>query len=63
MLAYQHIKIMTFSKQTSKNTIENTWNDIAAIKNAMNDNPASVHPDKMEQLTEYLVATIKEMGG
>jgi tRNA A37 threonylcarbamoyladenosine synthetase subunit TsaC/SUA5/YrdC len=54
---------MTLPKQTSKNIVENSWNDIAAIKNAMNDNPASVHPDKMEQLTEYLVATMKKMGG
>jgi hypothetical protein len=31
------------------------WNELVALKNAINYNPASVHPDKMEKFTELLV--------
>ncbi len=31
------------------------WDELVALKNAINWNPASVHPDKMEKFTELLV--------
>ena len=31
------------------------WNELIALKEAINYNPASVHPDKMELFTELLV--------
>lgn len=31
------------------------WNELVALKNAINQNPASVHPDKMELFTQLLV--------
>ena len=31
------------------------WNELVALKNAINYNPASVHPRKMELFTELLV--------
>ena len=31
------------------------WNELVALKEAINYNPASVHPDKMELFTELLV--------
>ena len=31
------------------------WNELVALKNAINYNPASVHPEKMELFTELLV--------
>lgn len=31
------------------------WNELVALKNAINYNPATVHPDKMELFTKLLV--------
>ena len=31
------------------------WDELVALKNAINYNPASVHPKKMELFTELLV--------
>jgi len=31
------------------------WNELVALKNAINQNPAAVHPDKMELFTQLLV--------
>jgi hypothetical protein len=31
------------------------WNELVALKEAINYSPASVHPDKMELFTELLV--------
>ena len=46
---------MTFSKTKSKNLTKEEWNELVALKNAINDNPASVHPEKMELFTQLLV--------
>jgi hypothetical protein len=35
------------------------WEEMAAIKRAINDYPASVHPDKMERFTELFVRTLE----
>lgn len=37
------------------NMTKEEWNELQALKNAINWNPASVHPDKMEKFTELLV--------
>ena len=34
--------------------------ELDAIRRAIKDNPASVHPDKMERFTELFVKSIKE---
>lgn len=34
---------------------DDEWNELVALKNAINYNPASVHPKKMELFTELLV--------
>jgi len=31
------------------------WKELVALKNLINQNPASVHPEKMELFTELLV--------
>jgi hypothetical protein len=38
-----------------QNLTQEEWNELVALKKAINDNPASVHPDKMELFTELLV--------
>lgn len=37
---------------------EDEWNELAALKSAININPASVHPNKMEKFTELFVKTL-----
>jgi galactokinase/mevalonate kinase-like predicted kinase len=34
---------------------DDEWNELVNLKNLINQNPASVHPDKMEQFTNLLV--------
>jgi len=36
------------------------WKEMVALKEAINYNPASVHPDKMELFTELLVRSWSE---
>jgi hypothetical protein len=36
------------------------WNELVALKEAINYNPASVHPKKMELFTELLVRSWSE---
>jgi len=52
---------MTFSSKDNKLT-DAEWQEMIALRNAINTNPATVHPEKMEQFTEYLVRSMKEMG-
>lgn len=35
------------------------WNELIALKNAIKDNPAAVHPEKMELFTELFVRSIE----
>ena len=37
--------------------------EMVALKQAINDGPQSVHPNKMEAFTEYLVRSLRERGG
>lgn len=53
---------MTYSKRGETLTKEE-YNEMIALKNAINDLPQSVSPDKMEQFAEYLVRSLKERGG
>lgn len=38
------------------------WDEMVAIKNAINDYPASVHPDKMEEFTRLFVQSLGGKG-
>lgn len=37
---------------------EQEWNELNALRNAINDNPAAVHPDKMELFTSLFVKSL-----
>lgn len=37
---------------------EQEWNELNALRNAINDNPASVHPEKMELFTSLFVKSL-----
>jgi hypothetical protein len=54
---------MTLSSSKRTKLTDDEWNEMAALKNAINERPQSVHPDKMEEFTEYLVRSLREKGG
>jgi hypothetical protein len=53
---------MTAFRNDSQSNIlsDEEWNEMVALKNAINTNPASVHPEKMERFTELLVKSFDE---
>jgi len=53
---------MTISTNSNSKLTEDEWQEMIALRNAINTNPATVHPEKMEQFTEYLVRSMREMG-
>lgn len=38
------------------------WMELSALREAIKDNPAAVHPSKMERFTELLVQTLEGKG-
>lgn len=56
-------KSMTLSSSKRDKLTEDEWKEMAALKNAINERPSAVHPDKMEEFTQYLVRSMREMGG
>lgn len=48
---------MTYSQRNTTLTKEE-YDEMIALKNAINDNPASVHPDKQEKFTELFVRSL-----
>jgi hypothetical protein len=46
---------MTYSQSSTKQLTDDEWKELVALKKAINQNPASVHPEKMELFTELLV--------
>lgn len=54
---------MTLSSGKKEKLTDDEWNEMVALKNAINNRPSSVVPEKMEEFTEYLVRSIREMGG
>lgn len=47
----------------STDLTEEEMSEMVALKNAINQAPHTVHPDKMEAFTEYLVRSLRERGG
>ena len=50
---------MTLSKPGTTTLTSEEWEELVALKNAINDNPAAVHPEKMELFTELLVRSLE----
>ena len=46
---------MTYSQPKTEPLTDAEWRELVALKEAINQNPASVHPEKMELFTELLV--------
>ena len=53
---------MTYSKRNATLTDEE-YDEMIALKNAINERPESVVPEKMEEFAEYLVRSLREKGG
>lgn len=54
---------MTLPKQVNAQLTDDEYKEMTALKNAINDNPATVNPEKLEEFTAYLVRSLKEKGG
>ena len=54
---------MTLSTGNQDKLSDAEWNEMSALKNAINQRPQSVVPEKMEEFTAYLVRSLKEKGG
>jgi hypothetical protein len=53
---------MTLAKTGTKELSTEEWNELIALKNAINDNPAAVSAEKMELFTELLVRSLEGKG-
>ena len=64
MLAYEDIsvKTMTFSNKTNTQLTDTEYDEMVALKNAIDYNISTVSPDEMEAFSDYLVRSLKELG-
>jgi hypothetical protein len=53
---------MTLPSKKLTKLSDDEWNEMDALRKVINQAPQAVHPDKMEQFTEYLVRSLREMG-
>jgi hypothetical protein len=50
---------MTLAKTGTEVLTKEEWDELVALKDAINTNPATVHPEKMEKFTELLVRSLE----
>jgi len=53
---------MTYSDNFNSELSNDEWNELVALKNVINQNPAAVHPEKMELFTALLVKSLEGKG-
>lgn len=46
------------NKQNFKELTKEEWQELDALRKAINDSPASVHPEKQERFTELFVRSL-----
>jgi hypothetical protein len=65
VLGYEDIstKTMTFSKKTNTQLTDAEYDEMIALKNAIDYDISQVAPEKMEEFSDYLVRSLKERGG
>jgi hypothetical protein len=54
---------MTLPAKNTDKLTDSEFNEMVALKNAINQMPQAVAPEKMEAFTEYLVRSLREKGG
>jgi len=65
VLGYAHKQgqSMTYSVRKQQKLTDDEWNEMTALKKAINQQPSTVIPEKLEEFTEYLVRSLREKGG
>jgi hypothetical protein len=65
VLGYEDISIktMTFSNKTNTQLTDAEYDEMIALKNAIDYDISQVAPEKMEEFSDYLVRSLKERGG
>lgn len=53
---------MTLAKTGGSDLTTEEWNELNALRVAIHDNPASVHPEKQERFTELFVRSLEGKG-
>lgn len=53
---------MTLARTGSSDLTAEEWEELVALKDAINFDPASVHYDKMERFTELMVRSLEGKG-
>ena len=53
---------MTYSQSKAEELTDVEWEELVALKDAINENPASVHTEKMELFTKLLVRSLSWVG-
>jgi hypothetical protein len=53
---------MTYSSKRNTKLSDTEYQEMVALKKAINEYPQTVAPEKMEEFAEYLVRSLKELG-
>jgi hypothetical protein len=53
---------MTLAKTGGSNLTDDEYQELDALRKAINANPASVHPEKQERFTELFVRSLSYVG-
>jgi hypothetical protein len=53
---------MTYANKTNTKLTDTEYDEMVALKKAINEYPQTVAPEKMEEFAEYLVRSLKELG-
>ena len=53
---------MTLPSKGNRKLTDDEWNEMDALRKVINQAPQTVHPEKMEEFTEYLVRSLRDMG-
>jgi len=54
---------MTLTKTKTGILTDEEWKELFALKKAINEDPASVHYEKMEIFSNLMVRSLQERGG
>lgn len=53
---------MTLSSGKNNKLTDAEWEELDVLRKAINENPASVHPNKQERFTELFVKSLSYVG-
>jgi hypothetical protein len=54
---------MTLTRTTDNKLTKEEWSELVALKDAINYDPRTVSPEKMELFSELMVRSLIERGG